>query len=335
MKKFLLMFIFCLFFSCGAAQDFFPENFSENFFEAAEENFSREIFSENFPENFRENSFNDATHEIFPRENFFDDADATRHAILHISYDEFIFSAKNPRRFEIDGTIRAGVVPHHTTAATLISGFFSRAAKFSYETVLIVAPNHANEFANIILSDRDWEIGGGVFANKKFARELLDARGLDAAISHAHVENEHAVGVLIPYVNYFLPDAKVAPVLISASTRFDEIVNLLLQIEKFIDDSRENILLVASVDFSHFLTAAEAAEKDRETAAAIFAGDLRKIYTMKDDFLDSPASLIIFLKYLNARGITPKIVCNTDATEFLGALDETTSYMVIVGADAE
>ncbi|MCL2577469.1 MAG: AmmeMemoRadiSam system protein B [Defluviitaleaceae bacterium] len=251
------------------------------------------------------------------------------HSILHITHDEFLFSVENARAYEIEGFIFAGVVPHHTTAATMISGFFSSAAEFTYDTVIIIAPNHANDFANVITSYRDWDIG--VFTHREFVADLLNACGFNAAISHTHIEGDHSAAVLIPYVHYYLPNAKVAPILLNASTRFDEIVNLFNWMENWINESGENVLLVASIDFSHFLTPPEAAEKDRQTTEAIIANDFHRIYSMCNNYLDSPAALIVFLKYLNALGIAPSIIDHTDATEFLGWLNETTSYKIIIG----
>jgi len=253
------------------------------------------------------------------------------HSILHITHEEFLQSVNNPRSYETHGFIHAGVVPHHTTAATLISGFFSSAAAFAdyYDLVIILAPNHANDFANVITSCRDWDIDDGVFTHKGFVADLIDARGVNAAISHSHIEGDHSAAVLIPYVNYYLPGVKVAPVLLGNSMRFDEIINFYNWLENWISESGENVLLIASIDFSHFLTAPEAAEKDIETASAIMSLDFLRIYSMCNHYLDSPAAMIVFLKYLGSLGLEPRIIDNADATEFLGRLCETTSYFII------
>ena len=264
--------------------------------------------------------------------------DERRHAIIHITHEEFLFSVQNPRSYDIDGLIVAGVVPHHVTAATLISGFFSSAAEFAdfYDTVIILAPNHAGDFSNVISSERDWDIGEGVFTHRGFVDDLMGAGGINAAISHTHVEGDHSAAILIPYIYHYLPDTKVASVLLNRSLSFDEIENFFRWLENWIEESGENVLLVASIDFSHFLTAPEAMERDRVTTQAIMSRDFQRIHTMGDEFLDSPPALIIFLKYLNALGINPQIIDHTDATEFLGMwIEETTSYKIIIGAQPE
>ena len=256
-------------------------------------------------------------------------------AIRHIDHDVFNFSIVNPRRYDVDGRLVAGVVPHHITAATLISGFFEQAAKFAedYDTVIILAPNHAGDLADIVLSYRGWDVGGGLAAHRGFAEDLMAAPGLNTAISHNYIESDHSASIFIPYIYHYLPDTKVAPVLLSRSLSYSDTISLFNWLKSWIENSEETVLLIASIDFSHFLTPQEAIRRDFVTYEAISSRNFTQIHNMSDFYLDSPAALIIFLKYLDAIGIVPQIIDHTDASEFLGsALDETTSYKVIVGA---
>jgi AmmeMemoRadiSam system protein B len=256
-------------------------------------------------------------------------------AIRHITHEEFNHSLANPRPYQIEGRIAAGVVPHHLTAATLIAGFFSQAAAFGdcYDLVIILAPNHEGDLANVVLSYRNWDVGEGVFTHRDFVKDLMAEDGINTAISHDHLEIDHSASILIPFIHHYLPGIKVAPVLFSRSLSLDGTVNFFNWMQSWIDQSGKNVLLVASIDFSHFLTTPQAMQKDLVTANAIANRDFRLIHSLNYHYLDSAASLIIFLKYLDALGIVPQIIDHTDATEFLGpGLDETTSYKVIVGA---
>jgi len=261
-------------------------------------------------------------------------------AILHLTHDEFIHSIANPRTFpnQSHGRIMAGVVPHHNTAAVLISGFFaqaaaSAAAAYDYDLVIILAPNHAGDLANVISSYRHWDIGKGVATNRQFVSSLMAADGINSAISHSHMELDHSASILIPYIYHYLPGVEVAPLLLNRSLSFSETEALFHWLNAWIADSGKNVLLVASIDFSHFLPVHAARKMDRITKEAILSHDLRKIHTLNDHYLDSPAAMIILLMYLAEFGIVPEIVAHTDASEFLGpGIDETTTYMIIVGA---
>jgi len=259
-----------------------------------------------------------------------------KHAILHLTHHEFINSINNPRIFPTlqNEKIFAGVVPHHNTAAVLISGFFAQASNHvdDYDLVIILAPNHEGELASVVLSYRDWDIGNGVFTCRQFVNDLMDAEGINTAIGHSLMELDHAASILIPYIYHYLPDTKVAPILLNRTLSFDATIQLFYWINTWVASSDKNILLVASIDFSHFLTVPQSREMDRVTKEAIFSHDLHRIHAMNYHYLDSTAAMIIFLMYLEYLGLPPQIVAHTDASEFLGpGLDETTSYMIIVG----
>jgi len=265
-----------------------------------------------------------------------------KHAIRSITHDVFNQTINNPRPLNIDAFVAAGIVPHHITAATLISGFFAGASALAedynnpYDLVIILAPNHFGDLADVVLSDRDWDIGSGVLTDRNFVEDLMNLRHINTAISHEHLENDHSASILIPYIHHYLPNTKVAPVLLRRSLSLSETFNLFDWLLDWINKSNQNILLVASIDFSHFLTSAEAAQKDLVTANAIQNKDYQLIHSLSDHYLDSPASLIIFLKYLDALGLSPQIILNTEASEFLGpGLCETTSYKVIIGTQGD
>jgi hypothetical protein len=257
-----------------------------------------------------------------------------KHAIRSITHEVFNQTINNPRPLEINGLISAGVVPHHVTAATLISGFFAGVSAFAdhYDLVIILAPNHEGDLADVVLSYRDWDVGSGVFTDRDFVNGLMAAHHINTAISHNHMETDHSASILIPYVYHYLPNTKAAPMLLGRSLSLSGTFNLFNWLWDWVSDSGQSVLLIASIDFSHFLTSAEAAEKDLITTNAILNRDYQFIHSLNDHYLDSPASMIIFLKYLDALGLSPQIIHNTDAAEFMGpGLCETTSYKIIIG----
>lgn len=258
-------------------------------------------------------------------------------SVLHLTHNEFLNATRNPRVFPNlpKGHIRAGVVPHHNTAAELISGFFASLTT-SYDLVIILAPNHEGDLANVVLSYKNWCVGDGIITNTAFVNHLLMAENINTAISHYRMEQDHSASILMPFINHYLPGAEVAPVLLNRRLSFNQTIYLYNHIKNWIDNSNKNILLLASIDFSHFLPIPISREKDSITKQAILSHDLRQIHEMNYYHLDSAASMIIFLMYLNGLGLSPQIVYHTDASEFLGPmLSDTTSYMIIVGVEED
>ena len=234
------------------------------------------------------------------------------------------------------GVIKAGVVPHHLVAADLISGFFKACNVNTYDTVVIVAPNHVGGHADVVYSRSDWEAFVGIVGcDVDLADSFASIRISDVLIEEADdlIESDHSASVMIPYISHYLPDAKVAPVLVSRTLSLDNTLAFASELSRIIVESEKRVLLVCSIDFSHFLTPSEAAENDRVTEDAIRTSDYQKIHDLQNEYVDSPASLIIFLRYLEYLNVKAEIIDNTDASEFLGyGIGETTSYFVIVGA---
>jgi AmmeMemoRadiSam system protein B len=260
-------------------------------------------------------------------------------AIKNITGEQFVHSVHTPRRYDLDGgIIRAGIVPHHTTAASMISGFFAQAARHAaaYDTVVIVAPNHKGDLGDIILADQGWDIGGGVPCDTAFVTRLLAANGLNVIVDNQRLEDDHSASILIPYVHHYLPDTRVVTVLVSRSLGYDSVGDFARLLLDTADALERSVLLVCSIDFSHFLPPHEAMQRDRVTRQALLARDYPKIYSLCNHYIDSPAALMVFLMTLEAHGLEPQIVDNAEASVFLGyAIDETTSYFVVVGAQGE
>jgi hypothetical protein len=265
---------------------------------------------------------------------------APKLSVRNITSAQFVSAVENPRHYDVPGHIRAGVVPHHTTAASMISGFFSLAAQNAegYDTVVIVGPNHKGDLADIILADRDWDIGEGVKHDAVFTQRLAAAAsdGFNIIINNERVEDDHSASIIVPYVYHYLPHTRVVTVLITRSLGFDAELDFARLVVSLAEELGRNMLVVCSIDFSHFLSPREAMARTRVVEEAIVNRDYKKIHRLCDNYLDSPGTMNIFLHILSAYGLQPLIIDRTEASELMRfALDETTSYLVILGADEE
>ena len=266
--------------------------------------------------------------------------------------DEFYASLKNARAYKTDGHISAGVVPHHLTAARLIGGFFEMCAADpdGYDTVVVIAPNHTGDIADIVYSRRDWDILDGVACDADIAGALaaLHINGASIVENDDRVEDDHSVSVLTPYIGHCLPGANIVPILVNRSMTLDATAAFAAALTKIINESGKCVLLVCSIDFSHTGDYLQVARNDATTAEAIKTRDYNQIQNMQRDCIDSPAALIIFLSYLDATGATAQVIDHADASEFTGrdlgpgfgpgpgpstgpgpGAEETTSYFIV------
>ena len=246
----------------------------------------------------------------------------------HTDITEFNRSIQNPKEFEVSKNIIGGIVPHHMAAATLISGFFKSVSDMDmdYDTVVILAPNHAGETGDIVFSYKNWQAQEAVYCDKDIIEGVYKRKPDGCVITENddRMEAEHSVSVLIPYINYYLPETKVAAFILSRRLSLESVYNFTQALYDEVKDRK--VLFISSVDFSHFLTPALAYENDRITEAAIISGNYRDIHNFSNNYVDSPQALNAFLMCFS----NLEILYNTDASEFLGpGIDETTSYFII------
>jgi AmmeMemoRadiSam system protein B len=228
--------------------------------------------------------------------------------------------------------LSAGVIPHHLTAASLIGGFFRAAHQDNdaYDTVVILGPNHEPGSDEVVTSLLDWE--NNVTCDTDIVSKLLNIKLADGRIAEddGRIEDDHAVSVFVPFVARYWPGAKLAPLLISRKLSYRDTLTLADELTEIITRSGKRVLLICSIDFSHYLTPTESKLRDAETRIEIERGAYRSIHALTDANVDSPASLIIFLKYLEINGMKVRFDDNTDASAFTDVGPEgTTSYFVL------
>jgi len=229
---------------------------------------------------------------------------------------------------EAAGPVAGGLVPHHDLAAELLSGFFLQLEAEPPEVIFLVGPNHEAAGAPVITGRRAWQTDFGRVEADREAVDALVAAGL-AAVDEEVLAREHAMGTLMPYIKYHAPAARVVPVLLQPGLTVPELERLAGAIAGQLGPGR---ILVASVDFSHYLTRAEAEARDEETLAAITAGDLERLLRMGSDHLDSPGSVAVLLLAMEAVGADgPVVLGHTNSGVILrDDLIETTSYFTFV-----
>jgi AmmeMemoRadiSam system protein B len=258
-----------------------------------------------------------------------------RLSIKNIDEATFNHTIQNTGAYPDFEGLSAGVIPHHLTAASLIGGFFRAAYEDNeaYDTVVIIGPDHEPGDGEVVTSLLDWE--NSVSCDTDIVSRLLSVNLTDGSITEddSRVEDDHAVSVFAPFVARYWPEAKLVPALISRGLSYRDTLTLADALTEIINESGKRVLLICSIDFSHYLTPAEAKQRDAGTKTEIERGAYRNIHALTDANVDSPASLIVFLKYLENTGAGVRIADNAEASEFTAVGPEgTTSYFVLTNA---
>lgn len=228
-----------------------------------------------------------------------------------------------------DKEIKGGIVPHHLLATEMISEFYFYFKNQDVRTVIVIGPNHKETGDFSVLSGlSDWDTPFGKIETEKITVNELVGKNL-AKIDDAALDGEHSAALHIPFIKYFLPKAKVVPIIISGKMKIEDAEKLSAALAKYA--RKKGTVIIASVDFSHYLPENIAAEKDKESFEAIKNFDYEKIHRFGNDNLDSPLSIIVLLhvlKRVNASEL--KLIKNLNSEQiFKSGSRETTSYFTI------
>lgn len=225
------------------------------------------------------------------------------------------------------GAVAGGIVPHHLLAGGMINAFFRGLARTDPpKTVILIGPNHDNEGAGRVLtSELSWSTPYGVVEPDLAWVHALIEDGL-ARADEPVLTTEHSVAGIMPAIAYELPDARVVPIILSGGLGPAEAQRLGAELAARAD---EDTVIVAAVDFSHYLVSAEAQRRDRVTLEALRVFDAGRLFTLDNGYLDSPPSIAVLMAAMTARG-SDRFVLLANSNSGLLEDDElvpTTSYI--------
>jgi hypothetical protein len=230
---------------------------------------------------------------------------------------------------EIGGVIRAIIVPHHLLASSMIASTFRRASGRPAKKVVIVGPNHRGlGGADLTTARACWQAAQGrLCADDGLVSGLVAATG---ASSNVEVfRDEHSIGAIVPFAARYFPDIPVVPVIVHVDASWKSIQDLSAWLIGL-----EDAVIVFSIDFSHYLTRAEAEKKDAMTRDVIEAGDAEQAFALGGAHVDSAGSLATALLAARQAGWEIGSISHANADDFLAMpAAETTSYFSVIFRD--
>ena len=251
-------------------------------------------------------------------------------ARFSIQTDKDISEAGSASSVSANDRIIGGIVPHHLLASDMIAEFFKKLSESKPDTVVILAPNHNRSGGSAVSTGLwSWQTAfGKIAADTDLANYLV--KNIGAGTNIDLLEEDHSVSALIPYIKYYMPDTKVVPVLLYGNYGMDKSIKLGRCLYEQLNGKKS--LVLASVDFSHYLPPEEAESMDNITYEAIKKMDFDSISLMGNDNLDSPPALITFLSCMKNSGAkTPELVNHSNSSKISGKWSSsTTSYFTII-----
>lgn len=155
------------------------------------------------------------------------------------------------------------ICPH---AGYIYSGAVAGAVYSSVELpdrYILLGPNH-REVPTLMATypDGSWATPlGELMVDSTLKKKIIESCSLVEESEEAHAY-EHSIEVQLPFIQYFRPSASIVPIAISYYAHFSQLEELGETISEAILTVEEPVLIVASTDMSHYVSAETAQEKD-------------------------------------------------------------------------
>ncbi|MDO8092550.1 MAG: AmmeMemoRadiSam system protein B, partial [Candidatus Brocadiales bacterium] len=146
------------------------------------------------------------------------------------------------------------------------------------ESSLILAPNHSRYGPPFsIWPDGSWRTPlGDVAIDVELVQELLSECDLLEKDKNAH-KAEHSAEVMVPFLQYFNPKIKLA-VIVIASGNLDELKTVGNNIASVLKRVKQDTLVIASSDMTHYESQQSANKKDKIAINEILALNEDELY---------------------------------------------------------
>jgi len=140
----------------------------------------------------------------------------------------------------------------------------------SPDTAIIIGPNHHGYGEPYAVDTNDfWETPlGKVSINKEIAQNILDKSKYLQEDSVAHMQ-EHSIEVQLPFLQFINPDIKIVPIVISSYHDSNPWYEIGYIIGNILQQSKKELIIIASSDFTHYEPAQQAKQKDMYAIEAI------------------------------------------------------------------
>jgi len=235
-----------------------------------------------------------------------------------------------PCASDYSGKIKGVIINHHLLASHFITRALCRVATSEPITIFLVGPNHFFRGpGKIAVANYNWQTPNGILpADQSAINKILASQAV--SLDNGPFPEEHSMGNLVGFIKYYFPQAKIVPIIIKdvlKEAEINELTDILNQ------NSEKNSLIIASLDFSHYLPSAQAEKADEKTLPIIRELDYEAVKNLNEnnqpDHVDSKPTLQVFLKLMVLKkAVNFSMIDHNNSGRLLNNFtDPTTSYI--------
>lgn len=232
----------------------------------------------------------------------------------------YIFKVDEPYKFE---SVPLGViVPHHLIAADVLAKFYDGLSKVTQpKLIVLISPNHYQNGDADIQTCQNCEFqttNGSVELSS--LRDSLVKDGIAKFNDETFIQ-EHGIYNHSPFIKKYFPEAKLVPIVLKWKINKDKADVLAEWLNKNLP---ADSLVIASVDFSHYIPVEAADFHDWSAYATIKNFDYENVYDLE---IDSPSSVYTILKLMEKRGYQKaERLAHTNLQDYVSHRESTTSH---------
>ncbi|MCG3215716.1 MAG: AmmeMemoRadiSam system protein B [Candidatus Heimdallarchaeota archaeon] len=205
------------------------------------------------------------------------------------SIEESFMSSLGPQALpseesKIDETIPFLLVPHagYMYSGPVAAWSYLELSKYKQPgTIIIFGPNHTGMGAEIGVPDKveAWETPlGNVQINNELIDKIVESSGKISRNDNSHAR-EHSIEVQLPFLQYVMQEKFQFVPISLLNQSLDSSIMLGEVISKAC--SEEDVIVIASSDFTHFMTHEEATKQDKQVLDAIEKMETKEMYDIK------------------------------------------------------
>lgn len=225
-------------------------------------------------------------------------------------------------------TVTGLTLPHHLVVPEMIAGGYRLASAQKPNRILLLMPDHFRALkAPFGTSARGYQTVLGRVPGDPAAKALL----LPGLIEESCLfGTDHAIRSHLPFAARLLPDVPVLPIAVNLNSLA---ADWQLLVDRLSPLMTPDTLIVQSTDFSHYLPAWQARQRDQEVLNLLAAGDTEQMRNLRQpEHVDSVGANWLQVKLQQRHHhAAPIVLANRNQQDLSAApLAETTSYMVIL-----
>jgi len=211
--------------------------------------------------------------------------------------------------------------------------------------VIVMCPNHTGRGARIaVVPEGAFRVPtGDVPIDATLASMVLKtcaAHKLPAAADREAHADEHAIEVMLPFLQARRPDVSIVPIVVGGLREADtealgEAIADAVHDLSGEPDSGDDILVLASSDMNHYLDVAETRRRDLLALEAMLTGDPERLYrTVRENDISMcgvlPAAAMLAYARAVAGEVEPELIAYATSAEAFGDVDRVVGYASVL-----